>query len=395
MMSHKPFNFQGRISAAVVPSQRGITLIELMTGLVLGLLTTVVIAQVLATSEAQRRGTAIGSDAQTNGTVALYSLQREVTGAGYGMSERRDIFGCPLVGEIDGVAIPFNFSPLAITPGATADAPDELTVVSAAHQSFASPMRVTAGHIVNSATLPVNHSIGVEPGDVLLALPPPPGVAVQPSASTQCTVLNASNVAAGSVGHAVGSAFPWNSTAGTGPMAGQYYQAESTLINMGTLSARRFAIGARDTLTESVFDPKAGTWSAAQDMFSNVVNMQVFYGRNTTPFPGLAGGLVPTREQASVDVYDATAPSNGNSWRDVRTVRLVLVTRSAQRERDIVTTALPVVDLGASPAVTDSVACGTSQCLSLSVGSDPDWKHYKYKVFDTTVPLRNILWNQQ
>jgi type IV pilus assembly protein PilW len=384
-----------RTAIALASSQRGITLIELMTGLVLGMLTTVVIAQVLATSEAQRRSTSIGSDAQTNGTVALYSLQREILGAGYGMAERRDAFGCPLVGAIGGAPVAFNFAPLAITPGASADLPDELLVVSGAHQGFATPMRVTAGHIVDSGTLPVNHTIGVSAGDVLVALPPPPGVGPVPGASTQCTVLNASSVAAGAVNHAPGAGFPWNTAAGTGPMAGQLYQNGSTLINMGTVSARRFAVSARDTLTESVLDARTGAWSAPQDMFPNVVNLQAFYGRNTTPFTGLAGGLVPTRAEASIDVYDTTAPTNGNAWRDVRTVRLVVVTRSAQRERDIVTTALPVADLGASPSVAGSYACGTSQCINLSVGADPDWQHYKYKVFDTVVPLRNILWNQQ
>ncbi len=37
---------------------------------------------------------------------------------------------------------------------------------------------------------------------------------------------------------------------------------------------------------------------------------------------------------------------------------------------------------------------GTSNCIALKVNHTwPAGDHYRYKVFDTIVPLRNVLWN--
>jgi len=54
---------------------RGFTLIELMVAVALGLLTTLVIAQVFLQSEGNKRTTTSGSDAQVTGALALYALQ--------------------------------------------------------------------------------------------------------------------------------------------------------------------------------------------------------------------------------------------------------------------------------------------------------------------------------
>jgi len=54
--------------------QQGFTLVELMVAMALGLITTLVIAQVLIASEGNRRTTMEGSDAQVNGSIGLYSV---------------------------------------------------------------------------------------------------------------------------------------------------------------------------------------------------------------------------------------------------------------------------------------------------------------------------------
>ena len=58
------------------------------------------------------------------------------------------------------------------------------------------------------------------------------------------------------------------------------------------------------------------------------------------------------------------------------------------------TSSAPLWDLGSGIAVAGTVACnGGSQCLQLDVSTLPDWQHYRYKVYDTIVPLRNVLWH--
>ena len=124
--------------------------------------------------------------------------------------------------------------------------------------------------------------------------------------------------------------------------------------------------------------------------------MRAFYGRDTSLPP-----------DGIVYVYDTTTPTTNAGWLRVLSVRLVVVARSGQYEKAeagvFVTPRNPLWDLGATPTSNgDRVnTCGTSRCVQLDVGAgdtaDPNVdlpaKHYRYKIFETIVPLRNMLWS--
>ena len=58
------------------------------------------------------------------------------------------------------------------------------------------------------------------------------------------------------------------------------------------------------------------------------------------------------------------------------------------------TAAAPNCDVAATSTITGTTTCnGASKCFALKVSQVPDWKHYRYKVYDTVIPLRNMLWN--
>ena len=110
------------------------------------------------------------------------------------------------------------------------------------------------------------------------------------------------------------------------------------------------------------------------------------YGKETT-------GATPPL--GVVDTWDNITPTTNAGWRQVVAVRLAVVARSATYEKEVVTTANPTWDVGSVIPVTGAVTCpsGTGKCLSLKVDGLTDWQHYRYKVFDTVIPLRNMLWN--
>lgn len=71
----------------------GFSLVELMIGLLLGMLAIIVIMQVFSVSEGYKRATTGGDDAQNNGAIALYELQRNVRQSGLGTGAF-PIIGC-------------------------------------------------------------------------------------------------------------------------------------------------------------------------------------------------------------------------------------------------------------------------------------------------------------
>jgi type IV pilus assembly protein PilW len=60
------------------------------------------------------------------------------------------------------------------------------------------------------------------------------------------------------------------------------------------------------------------------------------------------------------------------------------VSRSAQFEKQEVTNAAPTWTFDGT----------TTQEFDLEK-TDADWKHYRYKVYETVVPLRNVLWQSK
>jgi len=120
--------------------------------------------------------------------------------------------------------------------------------------------------------------------------------------------------------------------------------------------------------------------------------LQALYGKDTDG-------------DGTVDTYDRVTPTTAAGWQSIRAVRIALVARSGQREKEAVTVNKPSWDVGSTTTVNVSpatVSCGTgSKCISLNVdgvtytnpidGAD-EWKHYRYKVFDTIVPIVNMLW---
>jgi type IV pilus assembly protein PilW len=107
----------------------------------------------------------------------------------------------------------------------------------------------------------------------------------------------------------------------------------------------------------------------------------------------LPGVVVNTNADGTVDTWDNTTPTTNADWLKVMAVRIAVVARSTQFEKSTVTFADPQWDLGANGTVTGSTACGANRCLPLKVSHLADWGRYRYRVFETIVPLRNMLWN--
>ena len=104
---------------------RGFTLVEIMVGVLIGLIGTVVIFQVFAVSEGQKRTTTGASDAQQNGVFGLFQIERDVRMAGYGMNNMA-LLGCKINGwyEPGGAKIEFKMVPVEIING-VGGAPDQ------------------------------------------------------------------------------------------------------------------------------------------------------------------------------------------------------------------------------------------------------------------------------
>jgi type IV pilus assembly protein PilW len=353
---------------------RGASLVELMIGLALGLMVTLVVAQVMTYAEAQRRITTGGGDAQVNGALALYTMQRELQMSGYGLTSDQDSLGCPIKARFGNGGSNFNWTlaPVTIIDGA-AGAPDQIAILSAS-RPYSVPLTVTVDHAQTGDRFAVHSAIGASQGDLMIAVP-----AGFNAATNWCTAFSVSSIAGSNqLVHASNATGPWNQSAGSAILPVGGYPAGSLLVNAGQLISRNFQVTATQDLNQRTLNTATAT---SQDLalFPQIVNLQAMYGKDSN-----ADGVV--------DRYDNVTPTTNAGWRQVLAVRLAVVARSAAYSKEEVTQAEPLWDVGNAVTVAGTSACGSSQCITLKVDALADWKHYRYTVFNVVAPLRNMLW---
>ncbi|MFM2121099.1 MAG: hypothetical protein RL722_2567, partial [Pseudomonadota bacterium] len=151
------------------------------------------------------------------------------------------------------------------------------------------------------------------------------------------------------------------------------------LVNLGqpaTFIYRRYTIANGDTLRLRSFNATDGT-ATEEDLYPGIVNLQAVYGKALGSDPQQVTTWNTTDPALDTTTTTGT-PING--WARVVALRIAVVARSQKYEKVVVTTTAPVWHPdGVQPA-------------TLKVDTITEWDHYRYKVYQTVVPLRNMLW---
>lgn len=346
----------------------GFSLVEIMVGLVIGMLAIIVILQVFSLSEQRKRTTTGGGDAQSAGAIAFYQLQSDLTQAGYGLNTTR-LLNCKIKWPVaaggnvtTAVAIaPVTINPpVAIIPAGDPNT-DTLLIMygNTNSEPEGNPVQAQAG---SKYTLQmVKNAFAVN--DNVIAAPDACGVnelfldkvsTIDADAHTLTTVVN--------------------KTATTLYNLGPSPTLIAYAIRGGNLTACNYTAndcGTADTSDVSIWVPIA----------SNMVSMRVQYARDTS-------GTM----DAIPDIYDQTTPATNCGWARVPALRMILVARSAQYDKDVVTQNAPTW----AGSVADNPTGSASDPIDLTKNPDGtangSWQHYRYKSFETIVPIRNITW---
>jgi len=319
----------------------GFSLVEIMVGLVIGLLATLVIMQVFSVFEGQKRATTGGADAQTNGGVAIYTIQREASMAGYGMpvfSIQNPALRCdPLPTHPVGGA---GLFPVLITEGGAGS--DTLTIRYGSTQRGGIPI---SGTFAGTSVTVVNN-LGCQVGDTALVV-----------SGSLCAMQTV-------------SALPDNThiTLAAAPAV-----ASGNIACMGAWNEVAYTVAAGGGLTRN------GVPSVA-----DVVSLQAQYG--LTAAPAVAGNNTITEWADAA----AAAPNLAMRLR-IKAVRIALIARNGAYEKDVVSYACV---LAAPKPNQTCIWTGDPTPVNADLsGLGTDWNHYRYSVFETIIPLRSMVWS--
>ena len=148
------------------PARRGLggfSLIELMVGIAIGLIATLIVTQVLLASEGQKRTTTSGSDAQVSGALALDALHAPCSRPARASRPIPTPLGCTLEASFNGAAVPgfpISLAPAnRPTPG-DAGAADTIRVLGSGKSSYSLPLRIVVpGYNPGNAARPAKASL--------------------------------------------------------------------------------------------------------------------------------------------------------------------------------------------------------------------------------------------
>lgn len=433
--------------------QRGLSLVEILVGVLIGMIGIIVIFQVLSVTEQRKRTTTYGSDAQTAGAIALYSLQRElqIAGLGFGAAHYRQL-GCSVrvwdqlrPTESAANSLDFKFVPIEITNGA-GGAPDSISVL------WGNPTEyVTFGWQPSNPNLqelnswkseisptPPDGSIildsgraGIGWGDILLLTSDPKNTGVTGGAGqlVQCALVQVS-ARPGDTGKRpddLGSDprvffkddwqspppqdTPWPPPALQTTTAKPRYNksigwpdnltvASGYFVNLGK-QPRRTVWSINNGRLEFI-ETLANAPGAI--VAEGILNMQAEYGIDTDNDNIISDKEWTVTPPTEALAADANNPCNVNpavSWRCVRAIRISLLTRSdnwdptacsptprytSGTSGGLVLTPFTMTNVDGSA---DSFA---SPCGPSSSASANDWRRYRYSVYETVIPLRNVIW---
>jgi type IV pilus assembly protein PilW len=337
--------------------QLGLSLVELMVAMVIGVASMLVLMQVGIVAESQKRTTIGGGSAVDSTAVALGMLRRDLKLAGFSLNHP-DVIGCQLTAyrEAGSTTITTRLWPADITQQTALGGSDTLNIRAGNTRRF-SEADLFSNHPGDSTPFITGGNYGFIAGDVFL---------IVESGVAQCVMAEVSGAPPDNtqVLHASGSRF--NNPAGPGVA----FTGAARLTNLGPdPTLVRYSVNAGNLQRQELLG------NVTDIVLSGVTTFQTQYGFNVT-----GAGL--TWSDTVLDADGNGVVGNARDWQLLSAIRVAVVIRNDKYEKP---NSSGVCDT--SPA---SVAWSFG---SFDVSELPDGRCYRYGVAETIVPLRNLIWS--
>jgi type IV pilus assembly protein PilW len=343
----------------------GFSLVELMVGMAIGLLAVIVIIQVISLFDAQSRTTIGTADAQTNGGIALYTIARELQMAGYPLLPvDNSSLECTTVNVNAGATGITGLTPVSVANGTASTgiaASDSITIRYGTSQ-MGGAITQSTGSVVGTAVT-VLSNLGCAANDISLI-----------SNGGTCNLSKVTAVSAPAVTpitvtltDATGGAVNNANVACLGTWTEVTYAVNQTTGNLD----RTQVLNGVSTTTPSVV---------------GVVNLQAQYGISATT----NSNQVTQWVDASGATWGAPTVANRNR---IKAIRIAVVARNDKMEPGVVSSACSSTTTAAPTGLCAWEGNTTSPAPAIDLSpANANWARYRYRVFETIIPLRNVIW---
>jgi type IV pilus assembly protein PilW len=359
---------------------RGFSLIELLVGMVLGLLAIISIFQILSTWDARRRTITAGGSAQISGEIGLIELERDLQQSGFGLANAQKALGCSVIAYNSGLAtqnFTFRFAPVEIVDGLN-NGPDTINVLSG-NSAFVANIQTLQASTATTKTL--QYRTGFNAGD-LVVVTNESSTAIPPIDCSLFEITGNETTDTVSIKHETGSYTSfYTGSAVVATMnatgAGVTY-TKGSIYNLGPAPQRnQWQVTAAGVLTRT----NSLREETASEVSEGVINLQAQYGIDGSD------GSAPNKHIEDAE-WTNTQPTT--NWSDVLAIRVAVLARSSQLEKEAVTPNAPKWAANTISFVMHNLDGSSGATTDIA----NDWHHYRYRVYETMVPLRNMNWGK-
>ena len=390
--------------------QAGLTLIELMIAILISMILSIAVMKVMSTFEGKRRTLGSSSDLDSAGNLAMFQLDHWIRSAGSGFVQGNAYtYGCRLfaaqggtqllpltaalpapfanTAENSGATTTYRLAPVVIvsggtTPAVSGNVSDALVVMASGNEGSQVPSPLTSSPTASS--LPLANVTEFQPGDLLL-------IADQQMLTTgpqDCMVSQAD------------PATPTNGVSTNLSLSGTYYASTigTRVLTNFTFSAMAIdlggstttggnappsfqVVGVGDNNTLYSYDLLAVNSPALQAQADGVFEMHAVYGIDST---GNANNVIDQWVDAtsssaySADKLTAGTFAAAQLLKNIRAVHVALIMRTSLPERDPTGTPASLTYFNNVPGMTP---------LTRTMSATE--RTYRYRVIETTIPVRN------
>jgi type IV pilus assembly protein PilW len=372
---------------------RGFSIVELMVAVTVGMLAIMFATRLIVSSE-QNKSIGLGSsDQMQNGMLALFSITEDATQAGWGINDDL-IAGCNTVfSDTAGYALPAaDRGGVSVTPLAAvvirnnANGSDELSLNTGSSPSGVGSVKVSDTY-AGADTLRISTAapFGFLKDDAIIVVPEPRGgdcALAQLTADPLGSVLTFTALPEARYNrNTLGAAFGAN-------LARVYNLGPARNLALHTWSVQNGVLMLRASNL-------AGAMAARSTVVEGIVALKAQYGFASGAFNPATGMQVAQWSNTMTNADGDAVTGSAGDYQQVAAIRVAVVARSKVPEKPAsngqcsATTAKPVVFASASPASVTAVPVTVEVAQA---GDTISWKCYRYRVFETIIPIRNSGW---
>jgi type IV pilus assembly protein PilW len=395
---------------------KGMTLVELLVAITIGLGITLAITSVLIASENHKRTTTSTNDAQQTGSYGVYALDKALRGAGSGIAASAfppdvGVFGCklnagaagaifpratpfpkPFAGFIGGVSIanPLMVAPVLIGRNQSLGGSDVIMVMGGSGSAGGVSRQITGGGSAITATL--DNVVGFANTAPALGSDL---VLVSQSGVAECLMEQVASVAPPAPTLNLGGLY-YTVAGGATSMATLAASTSSYVTPIGNADANNiqfmlFGVDSNHILYSYDLLQNLKVWrttggDSAQAVGDGVVQMNALYGIDTTG-AGIQNAWAGPGD-AGWDIN--TVMNSPAKMKQIVSVRIALVVRGEyyDTKRDNLGNPIPV----SPPTLTVfNGLVSAAGALDKTINLNATDQQFRYRVFEFTVPLRNML----